>query len=213
MIDEGFGADIERRRRARRQRHAGIRLDPNVVNGIGAAGYAQWLDTKGSPRRSEFEAFERAHPDLTPDEANTRFLELEIQKKGYAGTLGLLRDPNASLQSQVMAVRKNYERPAEWEANDAARMSNAASVMTGKIGPRMAQSPAEDTELSRALNAQTVGGAISLWSSGNMMNKPFEAMDMVAKSAQSFADTMNKWINMQRSIEHDLGAPSWMTPK
>jgi hypothetical protein len=165
-------------------------LDPNSRNSSsGASGYANWL----GPRKVAFEAFKRAHPELSPDEANTQFLEQEIKQGQYSGVLDALRDPNSTLQQQVLAVRKKYEAPGEAEANDARRMANASSVLTGRAGPRTAAEAVNEPELNKALTTNTVlGGIIPLRASGDVMSRNYEAASAAMRAAAAALDALRQ---------------------
>lgn len=174
-------------------------LDPNSRNSTsGASGYAQWL----GPRKIAFDAFKRAHPNLSLDEANTQFLEQEIQGGAYASTLGLLRNPNATLQQQTLAVRKNYEAPGEAEANDAARLANASGIMTGRAGPRAtaAQTVDADDDLVKALSTQTFGGVASLRTSGDVLGRNYEIASRALRATADALDALRDSAAMQNRM-------------
>jgi Phage tail lysozyme len=174
-------------------------LDPNVSNKTsGATGYAQWLDTKGSPRKSRFIEFRKTHPNLTPDEANVQFLEQEIQGSGYSDVLAMLRDPTASLKQSTLSVRRGYEglRDDDTQSNDTARIGYASGVLNSikQAGPRTtpAENATAEPELVEANRVQSVVGASSLAVSLLGLNEAYKAAAIAARMLATAMDNIEK---------------------
>lgn len=155
-------------------------LDPNSTNPrSGATGYANWLDTKGSPRKSRFLAFRAAHPELSPDEANTQFLELELRRPDFAGVLSDLRNPNLSVRQQALGVVSNYIKPEkETYGLHVGRAIRLAGNMQkqGIISDPMNVGE-NDPELNKVNTVHTDAGVISLTSSWVSLTETFIVVD------------------------------------
>jgi type IV secretory pathway VirB2 component (pilin)/type IV secretory pathway VirB6-like protein len=76
------------------------------LSGRGGLGWAQWT----GPRRLQFEAFMRANPHLTPDEASQQFLDHELSTT-YKGTIAELKQTN-NLHEATHVFLATFERPA-----------------------------------------------------------------------------------------------------
>jgi hypothetical protein len=74
--------------------------------GKGGLGWAQWT----GPRRREFEAFLKGHPEMSPDEANYAFLVQDIRKSGNAGMLKQLRKGGMSAAGAAEVFEQGFER-------------------------------------------------------------------------------------------------------
>jgi hypothetical protein len=178
-------------------------LDPGRTNtSSGAYGYAQWLDTKGSPRRSRFRAFIAAHPGMSLEEANIQFLEQEIKGGGYAGVMSALRDPDARVEYQTQEVMTGYEGITTSDPQGAlgTRTGYARDVLgtMRRAGPRMTPGEAveSDPDLLRANQLQAAGGALSLWSSGITLNETYA---VVITAARNLADALEHVTQVQKS--------------
>lgn len=185
-------------------------LDPKSLNKTsGAFGLANWLDTKGSPRKSAVLAFMKAHPELSPMEAESQFVEQEIQKPGYAAMLQTLRTPGISLAEATLAVRKQYEGPGEAEANDARRLRYAGDTlrgMGGAGGPTTAAGAvATDEDLRRANAMAAVAGISQLSISLLTLNEIFSSAGIVAKAFGIVMDAASKKTG---EIGHSLAPPA-----
>jgi len=103
-------------------------LNPTITNSIGAFGLAQWLDYtnprtgRTDPRKSRL----FAKPNYFSLEVQLDYIWEELQnteRRAYN-----LIKATTSLQEATLVIRKHYERPAEWEANDASRIAYAEAV-------------------------------------------------------------------------------------
>lgn len=104
-------------------------LRPDVVNSIGAAGIAQWLDPerRGVGRRSDLEAFAKKYNNgvWEDPEIQARFLAYELsQGKAFYGNknyyVGDFNDMD--LDKATVMWRRSFERCDESEANDENRL-------------------------------------------------------------------------------------------
>lgn len=107
-------------------------LRPDVVNSIGAAGIAQWLDPerRGVGRRSDLEAFAKKYNNgvWEDPEIQARFLAYELSKgEAYYGNknyyVGDFNDMD--LDKATVMWRRSFERCGEAEANDENRLRYA----------------------------------------------------------------------------------------
>lgn len=95
------------------------KLDPTVVNSIGAIGIAQWLGSR------KIDLLKK--PNYLTLQVQLDFIWEELQSteiKAYS----IIKATN-SLQEAVLAIRKSYERPGEAEANDVRRLSYAIATL------------------------------------------------------------------------------------
>lgn len=92
--------------------------NPSVTNSIGAFGLAQWLGS----RRADLEAF-AASRGTRPTDVQTQleFLHSELMDMNGGKSYTQMTD----VQAAAVWFRKKFERPAEWEANDPRRISEA----------------------------------------------------------------------------------------
>ena len=96
--------------------------DPTATNSIGAFGLAQWLGS----RRADLEAF-AASRGTTATDVGTQleFLHSELMAMNGGKSYTQMTD----VQAAAIWFRKNFERPAEWEANDPRRISEAKKAL------------------------------------------------------------------------------------
>ena len=106
-------------------------LEPGIEErgGGGGLGIAQWT----ADRRDRFEAYLRKHNlPANSMEGNYGFLIEELKSPQYAGMLEELRNLKGTReerrQQATMLIRKKFEAPAEWAANDEARQAYAAKI-------------------------------------------------------------------------------------
>lgn len=134
-------------------------LNPGKTNPIGATGLAQWYKERAVAMR----AFSAAHPELSPMEAQTQFLEQEMRKPKYADLMAQLRDPSVSVKDATVAFRKIFEVPKDEEANDAQRIRYASDTLQGlqRAGPRTPGQAVESDEELRKANAMAAVAGIS----------------------------------------------------
>lgn len=93
--------------------------------GQGGGGWAQWT----GPRRERFEAYKRAHPEMSSDEANQSFMEQELQTPEFSGVLSTLRTPGIGYDQASDAVLKGYENPRDQSTRvRESRAANAARI-------------------------------------------------------------------------------------
>lgn len=100
-------------------------MNPTLVNSIGMRGIAQWDAT----RWSNLERF-AASKNLDPNsfETQLKFIQYEL-KTGSGGLRDSTLKAQKTLEDATIIFRKQYERPGEAEANDAARIKYARSVL------------------------------------------------------------------------------------
>jgi hypothetical protein len=108
---------------------SGLEAGIEERGGGGGLGIAQWT----ADRRDRFEAYLRKHNlPASSMEGNYGFLIEELKGPQYAGLLEDLRNLKGTReerrQQATMLIRKKFEAPAEWAANDEARQAYAAKV-------------------------------------------------------------------------------------
>lgn len=105
-------------------------LDPNKKNGLGAHGIAQWLskDRKDNFKKSIGKGTKSI--EQSTFEEQLQFIDWELRNtESKAGNS--LKEAN-SVEAATMVVRKEYERPGDYEAMDNKRLSYAQSVYKGE---------------------------------------------------------------------------------
>ncbi len=91
--------------------------------GGGGIGIAQWT----GPRRTAYEAFRRAHPELDADEADLQFAMSELGPGGaYSGVTKQLQAPGMNYAQASDIVLKQYENPRNQSAAEIARRQTAS---------------------------------------------------------------------------------------
>lgn len=105
-------------------------MDPTLANSIGMKGIAQW----DKNRWSNLERFSK-NKGLDPNtfEAQLQFIQYEL-KTGDGGLSASVFKGTKNLEEATVMFRKKYERPGEAEANDAARIKYARSVLNTSSG-------------------------------------------------------------------------------
>jgi hypothetical protein len=95
------------------------------ASGQGGGGWAQWT----GPRRERFEAYKRAHPEMTSDEANQSFAEQELRTPEFSSVMSALRDPTTSYATKSDAVMSGFENPRDQSTKvRESRAANAARI-------------------------------------------------------------------------------------
>lgn len=90
----------------------------DVENSIGAFGLAQWLDS----RRDALEAYAASKGKPATDLlTQLEFLDKELMEMSGGKAYTKMTD----VEDAALWFRKNFERPAEWEANDPRRIAEA----------------------------------------------------------------------------------------
>jgi len=97
--------------------------------GRGGAGWAQWTDTRGSPRRTAFENYTRAN-NLNPNsyEANYGFLKNELTGT-HKGALAAVKKAN-TVQDAVYAFEGQFERAGVKNYGSRMRYANSLGGST-----------------------------------------------------------------------------------
>jgi hypothetical protein len=103
------------------------RLDPTIVNSIGATGIAQWL---GSRRANLLKK-----KDYTTLQTQLNFIWEELQGPEKSAYQAIKATTNIS--DAALVIRKRYERPGESEANDAARLQYAKATLEKETGQKL----------------------------------------------------------------------------
>jgi hypothetical protein len=166
----------------------------------GAYGIAQWLGTRKDQYFEFHEKYKDSNPQATELDVEKAFLKKELQQPEYAHVLQTLRAPGVSGAESAVVFRKEFEKPGEAEANDAARISNTNQLLgyVRKAGPR---SP-EDTQtgLRPVLENQATVDAAQLYRSnmnaqefGQFLTKFNTGLAGIAASARKFADDLSKF--------------------
>lgn len=103
------------------------RLDPTVVNSIGATGIAQWL----GPRKANL----LKKRNYTTLQTQLDFIWEELQGPENRAYKAIIATTNIS--DAALVIRKRYERPGESEANDAARLQYAKATLEKQTGQKL----------------------------------------------------------------------------
>lgn len=103
------------------------RLDPTVVNSIGATGIAQWL----GPRKANL----LKKKNYTTLQTQLDFIWEELQGPENRAYKAIIATTNIS--DAALVIRKRYERPGESEANDAARLQYAKATLEKQTGQKL----------------------------------------------------------------------------
>lgn len=109
------------------------KLDPTIVNSIGATGLAQWLGA----RKTALFAFAPTSKNKSSNKSATsmgtqlNFVVHELKGSESAANSaikGVKGSGTSALERVTVLIRTQYERPGEAEANDAARIRKALEV-------------------------------------------------------------------------------------
>ena len=105
-------------------------LDPNKTNAIGAHGIAQWLS---SDRKENFKnTIGRGTKTIEQSTFDEQLEFIDWELKNSESKAGNALKGTSSIEDATMVVRKQYERPGEFEAMDNKRLSFAQSVYKGE---------------------------------------------------------------------------------
>lgn len=103
------------------------RLDPTIVNSIGATGIAQWLGTRKTNLLKK--------KNYLSLQTQLNFIWEELQGPEIGAYRAIKATTNIS--DAALTIRKKYERPGESEANDAARLQYAKATLEQQTGKKL----------------------------------------------------------------------------